>query len=151
MFGNSLRIVSGRGAVFTSKDFEEYCVDQNIEHIKITTGVPRGNGQVKRMHSIMIAVLSKLAQEDRIKWYKYVPDVQKIINSLVSRSTKFAFELLTNVKMKNKSDLKIKEILNEECINFVMKEHEEIREARKNIMKNQEENKTQFNRSWKKI
>ena len=53
--------------------------------------------------------------------------------------------------MKNKSDLKIKEILNEECINFVMKEHEEIREARKNIMKNQEENKTQFNRSWKKI
>ena len=70
----------------------------------------------------MIAVLSKLTQEDCAKWYQYVPDAQKIINSLVSRSTKFAFELLTNVKMKNKSDLKMKEILNKECTNSVLKE-----------------------------
>ena len=67
VFGNPLRIVSDRGAAFTSKDFEEYCADQNIEHIKITTGAPKGNGQVERMHSIMIVVLSKLAQEDCTK------------------------------------------------------------------------------------
>ena len=75
MFGNPLRIVSDRGVAFTSKDFEEYCVDQNIEHIKKATGVTRENGQVERIHSIMIAFTFKQTKEDCIKWYKYVPDV----------------------------------------------------------------------------
>ena len=39
VFGNLSRIVSYRGVEFTSKDFEEYCADQSIELIKITTSV----------------------------------------------------------------------------------------------------------------
>ena len=71
---------------------------------------------------------------------------------MILRSTKFIlFELLTGVKMKDKSDLKLKEKLNEEYTNCFMIRLEEIKkEARKNIMKVQKENKRQFNRFWKK-
>lgn len=57
-FGNPMQIISDRGTAFTSNDFKEYCDRQNIQHIMITTGVPRGNGQVERIHRIIIAVLT---------------------------------------------------------------------------------------------
>lgn len=50
IFGNTVRIVSDRGMAFTSKKFEEYCSGENIEHVIITTGVPRGNRQFERMN-----------------------------------------------------------------------------------------------------
>jgi len=43
-------IISDRGAAFTSGDFKKYCASENIEHIKITTGVSRGTGQIERIH-----------------------------------------------------------------------------------------------------
>lgn len=46
-FGNPVRIISDRGTAFTSNDFEFYSKEENIEYIKITPGLPRGNGQVK--------------------------------------------------------------------------------------------------------
>ncbi|GFY35669.1 transposon Tf2-6 polyprotein [Trichonephila clavipes] len=49
-FGNPIRIISGRGSAFTSKLFNEYFDEENIQHLQITTGVPRGNGQVERIH-----------------------------------------------------------------------------------------------------
>lgn len=49
-FGNPYRIVSDRGSAFTSNSFKEYCENENIQHLLIATGVPRGNGQVERMH-----------------------------------------------------------------------------------------------------
>lgn len=45
IFGNPKRIVSDRGAAFTSNAMKEYCEVEGIQHILITTGVPRGNGQ----------------------------------------------------------------------------------------------------------
>ncbi|GFT97412.1 pro-Pol polyprotein [Trichonephila clavipes] len=49
-FGNPIRIISDRGSVFTSKLFNDYCDEENIQHLQIATGVPRGNGQVERIH-----------------------------------------------------------------------------------------------------
>ncbi|GFX39828.1 pro-Pol polyprotein [Trichonephila clavipes] len=46
-FGNSIRIISDRGSAFTSKLFNDYCDEENIQHLQIATGVPRGNGQVE--------------------------------------------------------------------------------------------------------
>ncbi|KAL7729718.1 hypothetical protein ACLKA6_014588 [Drosophila palustris] len=55
----SFEIVSDRGAAFTSNLFREYCEARNIQHLMIATGVPRGNGQVERMHKIVVPMLSK--------------------------------------------------------------------------------------------
>ncbi|GFT53013.1 transposon Tf2-8 polyprotein [Trichonephila clavipes] len=58
-FGNPIRIISDRGSAFTSKLFNDYCDEENIQHLQIATGVPRGNGQVERIHRTLIPVLTK--------------------------------------------------------------------------------------------
>ncbi|GFV09440.1 retrovirus-related Pol polyprotein from transposon 17.6 [Trichonephila clavipes] len=50
---------------------------ENIQHLQIATGVPRGNGQVERIHRTLIPVLTKLSLDDSMKWYKYVDRLQK--------------------------------------------------------------------------
>ena len=54
------RIISDRDLVFMSNDFQSYCREENIEHILITTGVRRENGQVERVNHIIIPILTKL-------------------------------------------------------------------------------------------
>lgn len=44
IFGNPSRIVSDRGTAFTSAEFENYCHQENIEHVKVMAGLPRANG-----------------------------------------------------------------------------------------------------------
>ncbi|GFT61135.1 uncharacterized protein TNCV_4558601 [Trichonephila clavipes] len=114
-FGNPIRIISDRGSAFTSKLFNDYCDEENIQHLQIATGVPRGNGQVERIHRTLIPVLTKLSLDDSTKWYKYVDRLQRILNSTISRSTKWTpFELLVGIKMRNKEDILIKDLLLEE-------------------------------------
>ncbi|GFS84684.1 transposon Tf2-8 polyprotein [Trichonephila clavipes] len=118
-FGNPIRIISDRGSAFTSNLFNDYCDEENIQHLQIATGVPRGNGQgngqVERIHRTLIPVLPKLSLDDSTKWYKYVDRLQRILNSTISRSTKWTpFELLVGIKMHNKEDTLIKDLLLEE-------------------------------------
>ncbi|GFV67404.1 pro-Pol polyprotein [Trichonephila clavipes] len=77
-----------RGSAFTSKLFNDYCDAENIQHLQIATGVPRGNGQVERIHLTLIPALTKISLDDLAKWYKYVDKLQRILNSTICRSTK---------------------------------------------------------------
>ncbi|GFX44876.1 transposon Tf2-9 polyprotein [Trichonephila clavipes] len=87
----------------------------NIQHLQIATGVPRGNGQVERIHRTLIPVLAKQSLDDSTKWYKYVDRLQRILNSTICHSTKWTpFELLVGTKMRNKEDILIKDLLLEE-------------------------------------
>lgn len=70
IFGNPACIISDRGTAFTSKEFGDYCDDENIKHILITTGLPRANGQVERINRTIIPILAKLSLEDPTKWYR---------------------------------------------------------------------------------
>ncbi|GFX93459.1 hypothetical protein TNCV_1093991 [Trichonephila clavipes] len=109
-FGNPIRIISDRGSAFTSKLFNDYCDEENIQHLQIATGFPRGNGQVERIHRTLIPVLTKLSLDDSTKWYKYVDRLQRILTSTISRSTKWTpFELLMEIKMRKKEDILIKD------------------------------------------
>lgn len=72
-FGNPTKIISDRGtASFTSTDFENYCQQENIEHARITAGLPRANGQIERINRTIIPVLAKISIDDPTKWYKHV-------------------------------------------------------------------------------
>ncbi|GFX10913.1 hypothetical protein TNCV_511731 [Trichonephila clavipes] len=114
-FGNPIRNISDRGSAFTSKLFNDYCDEENIQHLQIATGVPRGNAQVERIHRTLIPVLTKLSLDDSTKWYKYVDRLQRKLNSTVCRSTKWTpFELLVGTKMRNKEGILIKDLLLEE-------------------------------------
>ncbi|GFX60006.1 transposon Tf2-6 polyprotein [Trichonephila clavipes] len=85
-----------KASAFTSKLFNDYCDEENIQHLQIATGVLRGNGQVERIHRTLIPVLTKLSLDDSTKWYKYVDRLQRILNSTICCSTKWTpFELLS--------------------------------------------------------
>ncbi|GFX68870.1 retrovirus-related Pol polyprotein from transposon 297 [Trichonephila clavipes] len=135
-FGNPIRIISDRGSAFTSKLFNDYCDEENIQHLQIATGVPRGNGQVERIHRTLIPVLTKLSLDDSTKWYKYVDRLQRILNSTISRSTKWTpFELLVGIKMRNKEDILIKDLLLEEMAKELLEQREFLRNDAKRTSK----------------
>ncbi|GFU53558.1 blastopia polyprotein [Trichonephila clavipes] len=84
-----------KGSAFTSTEFQNFCQDETTEYIQITTGVPRGNGQIECMHEAIIPVLTKLTIEEPEKWFKHVHRLLRIMNSTTTRRTKFTpFEVL---------------------------------------------------------
>lgn len=67
VFGIPRRIITDKGTALTADWFKEHCKEENIELIFTTTGVPRRNGQVERIHRVVISVLTKLTIEDPFK------------------------------------------------------------------------------------
>ena len=57
IFGNPRRIISDRGTCFTSESFENYCKEERVRHVLVTTGVPRANGQIERINRILIPLI----------------------------------------------------------------------------------------------
>ncbi|GFW36341.1 hypothetical protein TNCV_3712621 [Trichonephila clavipes] len=151
-FGNPIIIISDRGSAFTSKLFNDYCDEENIQHLQIATGVTCGNGQVERIHRTLIRVLTKLSLDDSTKWYKYVDSLYRILNSIICRSTKWTpFELLVGTKMRNKEDTLMKDLLLEEMAKELLEQREFLRnDAKKNIETLQSENRKTYNRRRKK-
>ncbi|GFY44031.1 retrovirus-related Pol polyprotein from transposon 297 [Trichonephila inaurata madagascariensis] len=141
-FGNPVRIITDRGSAFTSKLFNDYCTEENIQHLLIATGIPRGNGQVERIHRTLIPVLTKLSLDDSTKWYKCVDRLQRILNSTICRSTKWTpFELLIGIKIRNKEDIRIRDLLLEEIAEELQEQREFLRnDAKKNVETIQSEN-----------
>ncbi|GFT21022.1 transposon Tf2-6 polyprotein [Trichonephila clavipes] len=148
----NLSNVVKKGSAFTSKLFNDYCDEENIQHLQIATGVSRGNGQVERIHRTLIPVLTKLSLDDSTKWYKYVDRLQRILNSTISRSTKWTpFELLVGIKMRNKEDILLKDLLLEEMAKELLEQREFLRnDAKKNIETLQSENRKTYYRRRKK-
>lgn len=147
-FGSPHRIISDRNAAFTSASFQEYCKDEGIIHYTITTGQPRGNGQVERIHQVIISVLSKLSADDPTKWYRRVSEVQRCLNGTYQRSIGMTpFELLLGTKMKDKNEHNIIKLIEEEEIQKYGEKRNELRtKAKESIKKIQEENVRSYNR-----
>ncbi|GFU71912.1 integrase catalytic domain-containing protein [Trichonephila clavipes] len=136
------RIITDKGSPFNSKGFDD-CTEEKIQNPQITTGVPRGNGQVERIHRTLIPVLTKLSIDDPTKWYKFVDRLQRILNSTSTGSTKWSpFELLTGVTMRNKEDLYLRNLSMEEMVEELQEQRNQLRQdAKRNIQKIQAENK----------
>lgn len=151
VFGNPRRIITDRGSAFTSEVFKSYCRDENIEHILITTGMPRSNGQAERANRVILEVLKRLSAASPEKWYKFVGSVQIAINSTYHRSiNRTPFEVLFGVPIRKKEDLEIRELIQQEFTNNFCDNREQIRlDVRQQIEKIQAENKITFNKKRK--
>ncbi|GFY54462.1 transposon Tf2-6 polyprotein [Trichonephila inaurata madagascariensis] len=151
-FGNPKRMITDKGSTFNSKGFDDYCTEENIQNLQITTGVPRENGQVERIHRTLIPVFTKLSIDDPTKWYKFVDRLQRILNSTSNRSTKWSsFELLTGVTKRNRDDLYLRNLLMEEMVEELQEQRNQLRQdAKRNIQKIQAENKRTYDRKRKK-
>ncbi|XP_011698713.1 PREDICTED: uncharacterized protein LOC105456415 [Wasmannia auropunctata] len=143
IFGNPRRIISDRGTAFTSKDFEEYCRQENIVHCLTTAGVPRSNGQVERVNRTLIPLLTKLAAPKSQEWYKYLDIAQQYLNTTTHRSiNNIPFNILFETHARLREDIKIKELLENEMITIFQENRDEERaKASESIAKIQCENK----------
>lgn len=152
IFGNPQRIITDRGAAFTSFNFNNYCIEEGIEHVTITTGVPRGNGQVERINRIIIPVLTKLSLNNPDRWYRRVVKLQMCINNTYQRSVGMSpFEALFGVKMKHRENVQICSLIEREYVQFFNNERNQLRNVTKqNILKNQKENQCYCNKRRKK-
>ncbi|GFU53692.1 transposon Tf2-9 polyprotein [Trichonephila clavipes] len=103
------------------------------------------------MHETIIPVLTKLTIEEPEKWFKHVHRLQRIMNGTTTRSTKFTpFEVLIGVKMKQKEDLQIKHLLEDELSEqFINKQRHYVTKLKENILRLQAENKKQYNKHRK--
>lgn len=146
IFGNPVRIVSDRGSAFTANVFAEYAKENGIAHVWCTMGVPRGNGQIERVNSTVLSIISKISSEDTSKWFKAVPDIQRAVNSHVHSSTKRSpFELKFGVRMNNKPTDRIMQLLQEEMYENFDKERQQLRQnARNEIQQAQDSYKKQY-------
>lgn len=151
VFGQPGRVITDRGSAFTSSDFKNYCCEEKIEHRTITTGVPRGNGQVERVHAIIIPMLTKLSVNNPMKWYQHVEKVQRFINASKSRATgRTPFEMMIGVPMKNPEDSELAAVLEEELRADFETERNDMRKvAKESIDRIQEENRRYFNKRRK--
>ena len=146
IFGSPSNIISDKGTAFTSQEFKDYCHTENINHFLITAGLPRANGQVERINAIIIPVLTKLSLDNPSQWYRHIDTVQRVINSTYQRSIGTTpFQLLTGVKLKMPTEIKIKEAIEEEVVKTFQKERHKLREqAKEQIVKIQQENRQTY-------
>jgi len=151
IFGNPKRIISDRGSGFTSKEFEEYCQSEAIEHILTTTGVPRSNGQVERTNRILIPLLTKLAAPKHCEWYKYLDTAQLYLNTTLHRSGTTPFRVLLGVNPRICDNPGVREILEKELLISFDESRDELRlRAKDKILKIQDENRRNYNKKRKK-
>ena len=145
------RIVSDRGAAFTSKAFKDFVEMKNIKHVLNATASPKSNGQVERYNRSLVPVLSKLVEVYKIDWDRLLPEVEFLLNNTINRSIKNTpSRLLFGVDQRRKVEnnmLTFVDELNkgEETRNLV-----EIRnEAYKNILNLSQYNKRKFDQHCK--
>lgn len=82
------RIVSDRGSCFTSLEFSEFLLNNNIEHVKVATASPQANGQVERINRIIKSMISKISEPiQHSDWYKLLTKVEYAINNSVHSTT----------------------------------------------------------------
>lgn len=151
VFGNPRQIISDRGTCFTSHEFEQFCKEEGIKHHLITTGVPRGNGQVERVNRTLIPLLSKMSAPNPGEWHRYLELCQKYLNATPHRSIGTTpFNLLFGSNIRMKEDPKIKELIEYEWIRMFEEDRNELREeAREKITKIQQENRKNYNKRRK--
>jgi len=151
IFGIPRRILSDRGSAFTSNDFQKYCREEGVQHILVTTGMPRANGQMKRVNHTVIPFLMKLSAPRPEEWHKHLGTVQTYLNVTPHRSIgTMSFNLLFAAEIKMKDDASIRELIEKELIDMFQEDREESRNrAKENIRQVQQENRRGYNRQRK--
>lgn len=104
-YGHPHTIITDQGSAFTSKQFGEYCKENNIKHVRTAVATPRANGQVERLNrTIKSALLAATSDENR--WDDHIRQIQISINTTVSKTTgKTPTELLYGYKPRSGEDM----------------------------------------------
>ena len=84
-----MKLLSDRGANFTSTLVEELCAAFGIQKCQITTYHAQCNGQVECFHQTMFCMIGKLARDKKAQWEQHLPELLQAYNSTRSAVSRF--------------------------------------------------------------
>lgn len=150
-YSRPLRLVSDRGSCFTSRDFEEFLREQNIQHIRVATASPQANGQVERFNRTILPIIAKLADERKTRWHNVIGDVEFACNNTVSKTTnECPSVLLYGVRQRGNIIDELRDALEASGHIEIRRDlHDMRKRADRQIQKNQETNKRYYDRKHK--
>ncbi|XP_036325533.1 uncharacterized protein K02A2.6-like [Rhagoletis pomonella] len=83
------RGISDRGTCFTSYEFSDFLLKNNVSHVKVATASPQANGQVEKVNRVLKAMLSKQTEPiQHSDWTKKLSQVEYALNSTVHCTTR---------------------------------------------------------------
>lgn len=147
-------MINDQGTELKSEEFEIFCKENNIEHIKNAVAAPRANGQVERVNRVLKAMLAKLTEPiNHADWKKRLLDVEFAINNTVYCTTqKTPSQLLFGVEQRGKNIDELTEYLHDvysKNCGVVLKDIRE--EAKCAIEKSQKYNQKYFNEHHRSV
>ena len=94
MFGAPAKLLSDRGANFTSRLVKELCLMFGIQKCHTTSYHAQCNGQVERFHQTLFCMMGKLTKDKKAQWEKHLPEVLQAYNSTQSVVTSYSLHYL---------------------------------------------------------
>ena len=87
VFGMPAKLLSDRGANFTSVLVEELCIAFGTQKCWTTVYHPQCNGQVDCFHQMLFRMIGKLASDKKVQWEQHLPELLQAYNSMRSAIT----------------------------------------------------------------
>lgn len=125
------RIISDRGTCFTSLEFSEFLLSNNVDHVKVAVASPQANGQVERVNRVLTPMLSKSVEPVRQgNWSKLLTKTEFALNNTIHSSTKRTpSELLFGVRQRGPEVDALTEHLSDKLSTSVDRDLDLIRES----------------------
>ena len=90
ILGPPNRLISDKGATFTSGVIKELCALMGVDKIVTCAHHPEGNGQVERANRTIFNMIGTLSKDQKANWSKHLPAIQFAYNSTRSAITGFS-------------------------------------------------------------
>ena len=81
VFGAPTKLLSDRGANFTSALVEELCSAFGIQKCRTTAYHAQCNRQVERFHQTLFCMIGKLSRNKKAQWEQHIPEFLQAYNS----------------------------------------------------------------------
>ena len=90
IFGALARLLSDRGASFTSSVIEEMCKILGIKQLQTTPYHPQTNGLVERLHQTIMQMIGKLGEDKKANWPSHLAVIVHTYNAIHSTVTGYS-------------------------------------------------------------
>lgn len=87
-YGEPKRIITDGGTAYTVKDFEKFCNESGIEHVKIASATPRANDQMERLNRLLLSCVATTCNQEGDDWDDYMLQIQWTVNNIEHSVTK---------------------------------------------------------------
>ena len=90
IFGAPARLLSNRGASFTSSIIEELCKILGIKWLQTMPYHPQTNGLVERLHQTIMHMIGKLGEDKKADWPSHLAEIVHAYNATWSEVTGYS-------------------------------------------------------------